>query len=624
MAQIHWAAAVSGAFNTAADWTGGAVPGAGDDAILDPAGIAYTVTDNTSQSVNSIQTAANATLDIDNAFTATNGTGTGANAGTITLGAGGAFLVSGVVDNSGTIDGYSTAVPAQFGVTGNTTLTGGGLIANISEVTAASGATLTNVNDTIANCAILAALVNDAAGTIIGGSVTAVVNQGVLDGMTLNGTASQTTNSGVIENCQIHAITNSGVIAGGTIGVQNAPQTAVVLNNTGVLINTAIYDSFNNSGLLEIAAGAAFSFYNLTINDVTGGVLLANNGVLDLADGNVIGGVMETLNGGTLLIDGSIASQTLTGSTYIAGGSTGVELLGTVINLGNLRLLTGATDTILQIGATPVYLTGRGGVILGASNSDIITGLAPGASLTNVDNIISGAGLLGDGALTLVNQIDGAIVGDDNTALIIDTGSTTIVNGGEIGNTGIGGTVVNSPVNSAGYFIVDGGTLTLNGAVTGSGTGDVCAGTLYAASTFNQDVQFTPIGTLELAHSQSYSGTIYEFSTTGQTALDLNDIAFGASTAASYSGTNVSGVLTVTDGTHIANINFMGDYTNSIFTVSSDGHGGTMVVDPTKTKTAATFVAAMAAFGAGGTSSAAAEPWRSAPTTLARPGVHPA
>jgi hypothetical protein len=40
-------------------------------------------------------------------------------------------------------------------------------------------------------------------------------------------------------------------------------------------------------------------------------------------------------------------------------------------------------------------------------------------------------------------------------------------------------------------------------------------------------------------------------------------------------------VLTVTDGTHTAKITLVGDYTGSTFTVSSDGHGGTKVVDPT-------------------------------------------
>ena len=63
MTQIHWKSAVSADFNTAADWSTGNVPGAADDAILDATGGAFTVSTSTAETVNSIQTAANATLD---------------------------------------------------------------------------------------------------------------------------------------------------------------------------------------------------------------------------------------------------------------------------------------------------------------------------------------------------------------------------------------------------------------------------------------------------------------------------------------------------------------------------------------------------------------------------------
>ena len=86
MAEISWAAAINGDFTDAADWTGGVVPGAADDAILGAAGGDYIVTlssSDPSQTVNSIQTAANATLVLDDTFSAMNGTGSGANAGDI-------------------------------------------------------------------------------------------------------------------------------------------------------------------------------------------------------------------------------------------------------------------------------------------------------------------------------------------------------------------------------------------------------------------------------------------------------------------------------------------------------------------------------------------------------------
>jgi hypothetical protein len=70
MAEIHWANPISGSFTNAADWSSGVVPGASDDAILDAAGVTpYTVTASTNGTVvNSVRTAANATLDITAAF----------------------------------------------------------------------------------------------------------------------------------------------------------------------------------------------------------------------------------------------------------------------------------------------------------------------------------------------------------------------------------------------------------------------------------------------------------------------------------------------------------------------------------------------------------------------------
>jgi hypothetical protein len=39
----------------------------------------------------------------------------------------------------------------------------------------------------------------------------------------------------------------------------------------------------------------------------------------------------------------------------------------------------------------------------------------------------------------------------------------------------------------------------------------------------------------------------------------------------------------VTDGTHTARIALLGNYLNSTFVASNDGHGGTAVVDPVLT-----------------------------------------
>ena len=132
------------------------------------------------------------------------------------------------------------------------------------------------------------------------------------------------------------------------------------------------------------------------------------------------------------------------------------------------------------------------------------------------------------------------------------------------------------------------------------------AGTLNLTAGFGQNVTFDAgsTGTLELAQSTAYGGTISGFSTIGANALDLGDISYvKGTTTATFSGTASGGILTVTDGTHTAEIKLTGDYTASTFTTSSDGNGGTIVVDPPAASTAlapspAAFIAAMAGVGA--------------------------
>src|SRR5262249_305199 len=67
---------------------------------------------------------------------------------------------------------------------------------------------------------------------------------------------------------------------------------------------------------------------------------------------------------------------------------------------------------------------------------------------------------------------------------------------------------------------------------------------------------------------------------TGSDALDLAGISYGAHTTAIYLGNAQGGILTVSDGTRTANIDLVGNYLSSSWHLSSDGNGGTVVVDP--------------------------------------------
>jgi hypothetical protein len=224
----------------------------------------------------------------------------------------------------------------------------------------------------------------------------------------------------------------------------------------------------------------------------------------------------------------------------------------------------------------------------------------------------------------LTNNRGGTIDGNDSTALKINTGANSITNFGLIEGTSSGGTIIESTVYNLGTLAAIGGKLVVNGAVIGNnGAVNINAGTAEFTSTITENVTFTgATGVLELGQSQTYHGIVFGFSKTGTTSLDLRDIVFGVSTKAVYGGNASFGTLTVSDGSHVAHIRLSGDYRASKFTVSGDGRGGTVVVDPAAAAAAQRFIAASSAMPAAPAPSHAPahEAWRATAPMLARPG----
>ena len=85
-------------------------------------------------------------------------------------------------------------------------------------------------------------------------------------------------------------------------------------------------------------------------------------------------------------------------------------------------------------------------------------------------------------------------------------------------------------------------------------------------------------GTLKLEDPQAFTGLVSGLS--GADAIDLSGFAYGANVTATYLGNATGGTLTVTDGAETARIALSGNYLSSTWTLSSDGKGGTVVVDP--------------------------------------------
>jgi len=104
--------------------------------------------------------------------------------------------------------------------------------------------------------------------------------------------------------------------------------------------------------------------------------------------------------------------------------------------------------------------------------------------------------------------------------------------------------------------------------------------TLELTSAYSGIVSFAgTTGTLKIDNSSSFSGEIAGPLAIGD-VIDLADITAGANATIGYSGNNSPGTLTVSDGIHTASIALLGNYSLANFTASSDGHGGTSVIDP--------------------------------------------
>ncbi|HXV01046.1 MAG TPA: hypothetical protein VG166_11155 [Caulobacteraceae bacterium] len=446
-------------------------------------------------------------------------------------------------------------------------------------------------------------------GSVTNGSATATValieaNAGVH----IIGAAGTVTNFGTVEGrsgagvflAAGGTVTNGGGVdrtatIEGSYGVLNANGTVknfgtIVGSNTGVLmIQGALTNgSLNNrQALVEGYNGASLN----------GSAVSTNFGTI-LGAGDT-GGYGVYMGGGASLTNGAAGHARATVEGFVGVDAAGYA--NTVINFGTI---SGAAGVAVQFFSAADVLAveagcefdgqvlGGGGTLDLASGTGTLTGNLAGGTVT----------VSGSMAATAFQAFNTVEVGAGAT--FATSGAVTIKAGQSVIDAGAL-TLGKSTAGVANAGIVEtlGGTMTVAGAVTGLGHAIVDGGTLDFASAFNQNVTFTAatVGIMELARSQSYTATITGFSKTGKTSLDLDDIAFVSAGEATYSGTTTSGVLTVTDGTHTAQINLKGNYLSSAFIAASDGHGGTIVHDP-KTLAAPpqALIAAMAALGAGG------------------------
>jgi hypothetical protein len=140
---------------------------------------------------------------------------------------------------------------------------------------------------------------------------------------------------------------------------------------------------------------------------------------------------------------------------------------------------------------------------------------------------------------------------------------------------------VQSAIENGGLLWANGGNVTVNGAVSGSGSALVSgSATLEFGASSSAKTAFDAgaTGILKLDDSFHFSGTVSGLSDTSQ--IDFADIEFGAGTSFAYhtSQDGTGGTLTISDGAHISNIALIGQYDAGGFTLSTDSAGiGTLI-----------------------------------------------
>jgi hypothetical protein len=497
MAKDNWTNSSGGDFGIGTNWSTG-VPGSSTIANINATGtgtytVAISATDN--ETVLAITTVPTAILDLTGgSLTALAGTGVGANAGTISVESGAVFTVGGTVKNSGIINLNGTGLLSLYS---DTILEGGGklTLSNHSLIPNITGGprTLTNVDNVISGVGVIGVpLVNE--------------NKGVIDAngsgqLLITGTGNSVSNAGVLES-----------------------------TSTGGLV---LQDPITNTASGVIGAFGAGSTVSLEGQ---------------LGNGNTVsGGTLETGSGGQILVyggetlDGSNGrTVTNTGSLVIVAANT-VNLLGTINNTGTIE-----ADGYIVVDTGGVTLAGSGNVTLSS-----IFGNGTSTTLTN-QNTISGAGEIGGSGLLLTNQ--GVIDANATNPLIVDTGESAVTNSGTLEATNNGTLFVASNVTNTGHLIANNGSEIFAGAVSGTGTATVQgAGSIEFGSTTTSNITFgAGGGTVTFDAASSLTGKLSITGFTLGDTIDLADINFGSSgPSLAFS----KGVLTVSDGTHVAKLN---------------------------------------------------------------------
>jgi hypothetical protein len=334
----------------------------------------------------------------------------------------------------------------------------------------------------------------------------------------------------VIARC--HAISHSGwqenngnAGSGGSTGNFTVDTFDHWINTAGGNWATAI-NWGNGVPTATLAADVdASGTYTVTISssDTAYGLLL-----------NAAGAAVSDNTSGALALTDSGGPSNPNGALTINAGT--FALAGGGLKAGSISIASGAGLTVSQ------SYTGSNALAETITDNGSITILK--TSTVNFTGAMSGLGsvLVENGATA---NFSGAVTGAEQ--FTIENSATA---------------VFTNPINGTGSFtLLNGGILTFDAADS-------------------ENVTFGAAATGTLTLDAPFTGSVSGLTTSNE--IDLEDLSWTKppKMTATYSGNSSGGTLTVSDGTNSVSIKLIGNYTSAPWTLSKDGSGGTLVIDP--------------------------------------------
>ncbi|MBV9860284.1 MAG: hypothetical protein JO038_09310, partial [Alphaproteobacteria bacterium] len=522
------------------------------------------------------------------------------NAGTFLVADNGALFLSGVIDNTGTINLASTVDNTDLRASNGTTLTGGGTVLLSDEpnnrifgASDSGNETLTNVNNTIEGSGQFSAsnrieFINQAGGTI---DATGASHSLVITPTTNSSVA--TPNGGGFVNAGLLEATGAG---------------GLVLNSGG----------FNNKGGTIKAVGSGNNVYLQSGATVSGGLLTTSGG-----------GLIEVATGQSGSLDGSSQGAITNAGTFLVADNGALFLSGVIDNTGTINLASTVDNTDLRA-SDGTTLTGSGTVLLSDEPNNRIFGSANNGNetLTNLNNTIEGSGQFGaSNRIEFINEVAGTIDATGSTHSLVITPTTnssvTTPNGGGFVNmglleaTGAGGLVLsNGGFNNKGGTIeaigsgnnvylqsgatVSGGLLTTSGgglievatgqtgsldgssqgAITNAGTFLVAdSGALFVSGVIDNTGTINLASTGDNTDLRASDGTTLTGSGTVLLSDNPNNRIFGTGNSGSETLTNVNNTIAGAGQFSASNrIEFINEAAG---TIDATGASHSLVITPT-------------------------------------------